>query len=111
MHRQEPASDTELGKSASRAALLLTLLAIGCGETHQDWKKAEATNTAEAYAEFLAKHPQDSHADDARARIETIDWGARLPARNSPISTPPTWRFRRASICSFPLVADLRIIH
>ena len=33
-------------------------------------------NTTSGYADFLAKHPQGAHADEARASIEELDWNS-----------------------------------
>ena len=48
----------------------------GCGTTERDWKLARDANTTSSYAEFLTKHPQTPHADDARAAIEEIEWAS-----------------------------------
>jgi hypothetical protein len=54
--------------------VLATILLAGCGTTERDWKVAKDVNTAPGYADFLAKHPQGSHVDEARAAIDEIDW-------------------------------------
>ncbi len=56
-------------------ALLASLLA-SCGKTESDWKQAKDANTAPGYAGFLAKHPQGSHVDEARAAIDDLDWNS-----------------------------------
>ncbi len=46
------------------------LLVCSCANMH--WKQAQTTNTIAAYEEFLANYPDNTHAADARARIETL---------------------------------------
>jgi hypothetical protein len=53
---------------------LLAILLGGCDRTESDWKQAKDSNTAAAYTDFIAKHPQGSHVDEARAAIENLDW-------------------------------------
>jgi hypothetical protein len=57
------------------AALALT----GCGSASSDWNKASNTNTVAAYKDFLASHPGDQHATEAKAMILQLQddsgWG------------------------------------
>lgn len=59
------------------AALTLTLLA-SCSRERQDWKAAQAADTAEAYTDFVRKHPGGELATQAHARLAQIvderDW-------------------------------------
>lgn len=58
------------------AALTLTLAA--CSRERQDWKSAQAADTAEAYTDFVRKHPGGELALQAQARLAQIvderDW-------------------------------------
>ena len=63
-------------KTATMLLVLTTALLAGCGTTEADWKLAKDANTASGYAEFLSKHPQGPHADEARAAIEELDWSS-----------------------------------
>ncbi len=47
------------------AALALT----GCSSASSDWNKASNANTVAAYQNFLASHPNDQHANEAKAMI------------------------------------------
>jgi outer membrane protein assembly factor BamD (BamD/ComL family) len=61
----------------------LTLSAVAlsaCGTPDSGWPQASQTNTVAAYQDFLAKHPGDVHAAEARSRIEKLrdekEWAA-----------------------------------
>lgn len=58
------------------AALTLTL--ASCSRERQDWKAAQAADTAEAYTDFVKKHPAGELATQAQARLAQIvderDW-------------------------------------
>ena len=59
------------------AILVLTVVALtvtGCNRTEKDWIAAKQANTTDAYREFLTKHPQGTHVEDARSGIEALDW-------------------------------------
>ena len=45
---------------------------VACSSPEADWKKADAQATIPAYQKFLTDHPRDSHADQARARIQAL---------------------------------------
>jgi hypothetical protein len=49
-------------------------LLCGCDRTESDWKQAKDSNTVPAYTDFLAKHPQSLHVDEARGSIDELDW-------------------------------------
>ena len=49
--------------------LLFALLLTGCATTKGDWEKANRLNTAEAYEEFLRKHPESEFTEEAKKRI------------------------------------------
>jgi hypothetical protein len=57
------------------AALALT----GCSSASSDWNKASNANTVAAYQDFLASHPDDQHATEAKAFILQLQddgrWG------------------------------------
>jgi outer membrane protein assembly factor BamD (BamD/ComL family) len=46
---------------------------VACSSAESDWKKAEAANTAPAYQDFLTQHPNDSHAQEARDRLNKLE--------------------------------------
>jgi outer membrane protein assembly factor BamD (BamD/ComL family) len=46
---------------------------VACSSAESDWKKADSQNTQAAYQDFLAQHPNDQHAQDARERIKKLD--------------------------------------
>jgi len=54
--------------------LLACFASSGCDRTESDWNKAKETNSPAAYSNFLAKHPQGPHVDDAIKAIDDIDW-------------------------------------
>lgn len=64
----------KLRQTLATLLVLVTTFFAGCGTTERDWKQAKDANTASGYSEFLAKHPQGAHVEDARAAIEEIDW-------------------------------------
>lgn len=51
-------------------AMVVTLIA--CSSSEADWKKADAQGTIAAYQKFLTDHPKDSHAAQARGRIQAL---------------------------------------
>lgn len=56
----------------------LTLTLASCSRERQDWKAAQAADTAEAYTDFVKKHPAGELATQAQARLAQIvderDW-------------------------------------
>lgn len=46
----------------------------GCDRTESDWGKAKQANSSSAYRDFLAKHPQGAHVDEANRCIDDLDW-------------------------------------
>lgn len=59
-------------KTSRIACLLLAGLLLACGSSEADWRKADAQGTVAAFQKFLADHPRDAHAPQARARIEAL---------------------------------------
>ncbi len=58
---------------ATAALLVSGAMAVGCSEA-EDWRKAELTDSAEVYREFLEKHPDSEYAPEAIKRIEEQDY-------------------------------------
>jgi outer membrane protein assembly factor BamD (BamD/ComL family) len=60
------------------SSLVIAAVLIACSSTESDWNKASTANTAEAYQDFLTKHPTGAHAQDAHDRIQKLaddkDW-------------------------------------
>jgi hypothetical protein len=57
---------------------------MACSSPEADWKKADSQGTVAAYEDFLVKHPNDSHATQARTRIQSLeDDHAWTPAQNA----------------------------
>lgn len=58
--------------------LALTLVLAACSRERQDWKAAQAADTAEAYTDFVKKHPEGELATQAQTRLAQIvderDW-------------------------------------
>lgn len=52
---------------------LVATLLVACSAAESDWKKADAANTADAYQGFLAQHPNDTHTQQARDRLQKIE--------------------------------------
>lgn len=65
---------------AGRVAVMVLLAAAcaACSREQQDWRSAEAADTAEAYGRFLEQHSDSELATQARARlaqlVEQRDW-------------------------------------
>lgn len=55
--------------------LLTAATLLACSDPAADWNQATSQGTAAAYQAFLNKYPNDTHAADARQRIETIQDG------------------------------------
>jgi len=51
----------------------ISLTIIACNSANSDWEKADAAKTAAAYQQFLKEHPNDSHAQQARERLQRIE--------------------------------------
>jgi cell division protein FtsN len=58
------------GKLAALAAAVAILAA--CSREQQDWRSAEASDSVEAYGEFLKDHPDSDLARQARARFTQL---------------------------------------
>jgi hypothetical protein len=54
--------------------LIIVIALIGCATAQEDWKKAQAKDTVQAYQEFLEKHPSSDWTETARHNIEEADW-------------------------------------
>lgn len=62
-----------------RAAVAIGwLLIAGCTKTDEAWENAVKTDTPDAYASFLERHPRSEYAEQARTRrdalIDERDW-------------------------------------
>lgn len=53
--------------------LLLGLMLAACSSIEADWQTAASANTIGAYQDFLKEHPNGQHADEARARIKSLE--------------------------------------
>lgn len=66
--------------NASVLIVLATIMVAGCRSAERDWKRAKDANSTDAYADFLAKHPNGQYADEAAKAIENLDWNKALSA-------------------------------
>ena len=69
-----------------------------CNTTESDWTKAKAANTSSAYSEFLKKHSEGAHVEEAKSLVESMDWDATkaagtVAAYQSFLSAHPTGSF------------------
>jgi outer membrane protein assembly factor BamD (BamD/ComL family) len=46
---------------------------IACSSSEGDWKTADTQGTIAAYQKFLSDHPNDSHAEQARNRVHSLE--------------------------------------
>jgi outer membrane protein assembly factor BamD (BamD/ComL family) len=46
---------------------------IACSSSEGDWKKADTDGTVASYQKFLTDHPNDSHAEQARNRVHSLE--------------------------------------
>jgi hypothetical protein len=69
-------------KRLTIACVMMLGLLGGCDRTESDWKQAKDSNTVPAYTDFIAKHPQAVHVEEARAAIEDFDWNAANTGNN-----------------------------
>jgi outer membrane protein assembly factor BamD (BamD/ComL family) len=46
---------------------------IACSSSEGDWKKADTAGTIASYQKFLTDHPNDSHAEQARNRVHSLE--------------------------------------
>ncbi len=53
---------------------ILLAVSVGCNTADRDWRHAKDANTASAYTEFLAKHPQSPHVNEAATLLAEFDW-------------------------------------
>jgi len=62
------------GKFAACAATVAVALAglAACSREQQDWRSAEASDTVEAYGDFLKDHPDSGLVKQARARLTQL---------------------------------------
>lgn len=54
-------------------AVAVTLLLVSCSAEKSDWQDAQAADTAEAYEQFISKHPQSALATEARTRTKQLE--------------------------------------
>lgn len=54
------------------ALLIVPALLMACNSAQSDWNKAETANTAATFQDFLNQHPNDTHAQQARDRLQKI---------------------------------------
>lgn len=58
--------------------LAITLVCAGCSREKEDWKTAQAADSADAYQEFMRQHPDSEMGVQAQARIRQLsedrDW-------------------------------------
>ena len=73
------------GKVAALATFLF--LAAACSREQQDWRSAEAADTAESYGQFLERHPESELVTQARTRGAQLTEG---PERSQAIR-PHRW--------------------
>ncbi len=45
---------------------------MACSSSDSDWKKADTQSSIAAYQKFLADHPNDPHAEQARSRVQAL---------------------------------------
>jgi hypothetical protein len=59
---------------AGRVVLLSLLagLATACSQEHEDWRSAQAADTAEGWQRFLDQHPESEFVGQARTRIAQL---------------------------------------
>lgn len=66
------------GRKIAIVVVIACGLLVGCSREQQDWKSAQAADTVEAYADFIAKHSDSGLANQARDRtaqlVEERDW-------------------------------------
>ncbi len=83
---------------ACNSILVGVILLTACNTTESDWTKAKAANTSSAYSEFLKKHSEGAHVEEAKSLVESMDWDAAkaagtVAAYQSYLSAHPTGRF------------------
>jgi hypothetical protein len=65
-------------RALTAALLTLGLLLAACSSEQQDWRSAEAADTTEAFARFIAQHPDSELIHQARDRMHQLaeerDW-------------------------------------
>lgn len=55
-------------------SIVMCFILTACDSTESDWLKAREANTLIAYNDFISKHPQGPHLDEAKRGIEEIEW-------------------------------------
>jgi hypothetical protein len=60
-------------KRSTLVCYLLAALIAACSSTQKDWDHANTAGTVAAYQEFLQRHPQDAHAEEAHSRIHALE--------------------------------------
>ncbi|HEY6927354.1 MAG TPA: SPOR domain-containing protein [Steroidobacteraceae bacterium] len=59
-------------KMSTAWSLTVVLGLAGCSSAQSDWQQSNASNTVNAYQEFLQKHPNTPQSVEARNRIHTL---------------------------------------
>jgi outer membrane protein assembly factor BamD (BamD/ComL family) len=60
-------------KTSHAMALFAATLLVACSSAQTDWQTASASNTLNAYENFLQKHPNTTQAAAARGRIQKLE--------------------------------------
>jgi hypothetical protein len=55
-------------------SITLSFILTACDRTESDWLKARKANTLNTFNDFISKHPQGPHLDEAKRGIEEIEW-------------------------------------
>ena len=87
---------------ALNSILLGIVFLTACNTTEGDWTKAKTANTSSSYSEFLKKHSDGAHVEDAKSLVESLDWDAAkaagtIDAYHSFLSKHPTGRFSESA--------------
>ncbi len=53
---------------------------VGCNRTEREWKQENEANSASAYADFITRHPDGPHVNEARLSLDDFHGSA---ARNA----------------------------
>ena len=64
-------------KSMTAKAIIViavTIFLFGCDRVEKDWKAAQQSGTVTAYGDYLGKHPQSIHDQEAKKTIDDLDW-------------------------------------
>ncbi|HQO09087.1 MAG TPA: hypothetical protein PLK90_02995 [Clostridiales bacterium] len=63
-------------------AFVVGIVLGGCSHSETKWKETQEQYTIEAYISYMKELPDSPHVNEAKARIEELEWEAAFKAKD-----------------------------